>query len=62
MPKFRVLLSRLNRETKVVTVEAESREDVDLKDVYFEQGCDEDDWEPDVDWGTEPGTHIILED
>ena len=55
---IRVMLSRLSRETKIVEVEAESRGEINVDDVYFDS-CDEEGWEPDVDWGVEAGTHLI---
>lgn len=55
--KFRVTLSRMVREQVDVIVEAESEEDINLKEVYC--NYEDEDWEPDADWGCEPGAHII---
>ena len=62
MPKFKVMLARLSRETRIVEVYADSKESIDLRDVYSEKGADEEGWEADVDWGVEEGTHVVLED
>ncbi len=61
MPKFKVMLARLSRATKVVEVYAESKESIDLRDVY-ENSDEEEGWYLDADWGVEEGTHVVLED
>lgn len=57
--KFYIQLARLVREVAYVTVEAESEGDIDVGDVYDDY--EEDDWEPDIAWGCEPGTHHVEE-
>ena len=57
--KFRIELARLERFTKVVEVEAEDEDSLDLKEIYFEDD-DEGDWESDVAYGCEEGTHRVL--
>lgn len=61
MPKFRVLLGRLVRETVEITVEASSQKEVEdrMKEVYEDyDGCD---WEPDDEWGCEPSdSHVVV--
>ena len=54
--KFTVTLARLFRQTASVIVEAESEDDIDLSEVYFEH--EEENWEDDMTW-CEPGTHTI---
>lgn len=59
--KFKVELARLVRETRVVVVEAESKEELwkQLSEVY-DKDDDAGDWTPDNEWGCEPGTHTII--
>ena len=56
--KFQVHLARLVRECKVVTVEAENPDDIDLDALYEKE--DGSDWEADAEWGCEEGTHCVL--
>ncbi len=56
--KFTVTLARMVREQVDVIVEAESEDDIDLKKVYYDYIGN--DWEPDVEWGCDPGTHTIV--
>ncbi len=58
--KFTVTLARMIREQVDVTVEAESEDDIDLKEVYC--NYEGEDWEVDVDWGCEAGTHTVEEE
>ena len=57
--KFKIHLARLVRETAYVIVEAESEDDIDVGDVY--DNYEDDDWEPDLAWGCDAGTHSIEE-
>ncbi len=56
--KFKVTLARLLRQTVTLIVEAESEADIDLKEIYCEH--DEENWEDDISWGCEPGTHTVV--
>lgn len=58
MAKFRVTLARLVRETKTIEVEAESAEAIDTEALYEED--DGTDFEADMEWGAEEGTHHVL--
>lgn len=66
--KFKVELGRLVRQVRLVEVEAESAQAIDLKDLYeSDDGMEMDEdhpdgWEMDADWGCEEGTHIVLGD
>lgn len=61
MPKFRVQLAQLIRETATVVVEAPSLVDLKsrLSEVY-DMEAGESDWEIDCNWGTDEGTHQVL--
>jgi len=62
MPKFNVQLARIVRETALVVVEAPSREELDVRLAEAYEACSEDlEWEPDVCWGCEEGTHMIVD-
>ena len=63
--KFKVELSRLVRQTKIVNVECDSQEDLKhrLSEVYeLEDDLDLSiyGWYDDPDWGCKEGTHYIL--
>jgi hypothetical protein len=56
--QYTVTLARLVRETLTVTVDADSREEVEASvEALYE--LDLDGWEPDLEWGPEEGTHHV---
>lgn len=58
MAKFQVTLARLVRETKTITVEAASEDEIDTAALYEKD--DGTDFEPDMEWGADEGTHSII--
>jgi hypothetical protein len=62
---FTVTLGRLVREQLTITVEADSREDLEAKlnEVYEKAGDAHDgEWDTDYEWGADEGTHTVDEE
>ena len=57
MAKFNVTFARLVRETKTIEVEAETEGEINTEALYEED--DGTDFEPDMEWGCEEGTHHV---
>jgi hypothetical protein len=62
MPKFKIELARLVRQVAVVEVERdEEPEDYELSEVFEEYEGDAE-WTDDFEWGSDEGTHRIIEE
>lgn len=61
MPKFRVMMSRMVRETSEFLVEAATVEEAKGKAQEAYDSNEVTDWESDPEWGEEEGTHYVVD-